>query len=117
MKIILIAIAVAILIGVLYFLFIIWGLGAGFRNKFGPEFIPHGLGLRFNHKNYISNDNGKYVYVLRGSELRNVEQQIRDRIHERFKSTLKPDFEWVQKPDKFVFLQLTSKHGTSNILY
>ena len=67
--------ALAVL-GFVFFLFIIWVLNEGMLNKFGPEYIPMELGIKFNHRGYSSDDKSKFMYRLSEYETQGILQQI-----------------------------------------
>jgi hypothetical protein len=74
--IILIIIAIVIILGILFLLFIVWGFAQGFRNKFGPEWIPAELRIQFNHFN-VSNENKKTIrYLFNEHETDEISVQI-----------------------------------------
>jgi len=97
-KIILICFAI-ILILVVGFVFVIWLIGSGLDNKYGPEFIPRNLGIEFNHFKYVSEDSEKFIYILQDHELIEVTAQIESMIHEQKPSNFKLNFIWKVNSD------------------
>lgn len=74
--VILIIIGSVIILGILFLLFVVWGFSKGFRNKFGPEWIPAELRINFNHFN-VSNENKKTIrYALNENETDEIFVQI-----------------------------------------
>jgi hypothetical protein len=74
--VLLIIIGSVIILGILFFLFVVWGFPKGFRNKFGPEWIPAELRINFNHFN-VSNENKKTIrYALDENETDEIFIQI-----------------------------------------
>ena len=74
--VILIIIGSVIILGILFLLFVVYGFSKGFRNKFGPEWIPAELIINFNHFN-VSNENKKTIrYALNENETDEIFVQI-----------------------------------------
>jgi hypothetical protein len=65
-----------VVFGLTFFLLVIWVLNQGMLNKFGPEYIPMELGIKFNHRGYSTEDKSKFVYQLSEYEMREILQQI-----------------------------------------
>ena len=74
--VLLIIIGSVIILGILFLLFVVWGFSKGFRNKYGPEWIPAELRINFNHFN-VSNENKKTIrYALNENETDEIFVQI-----------------------------------------
>jgi hypothetical protein len=72
----LIIIGALFVLGILFFLFILWAISKGLRNKFGPEWLPAELKIDFNYIN-VSNENRKTIrYVLSEHESNAILKQI-----------------------------------------
>ena len=74
--ILLIIIGALVVLGILFFVFILWAISKGLRNKFGPEWLPAELQIDFNYIN-VSNENRKTIrYVLGEHESNAILKQI-----------------------------------------
>lgn len=74
--ILLIIIGALVVLGILFFVFILWTISKGLRNKFGPEWLPAELQIDFNYIN-VSNENRKTIrYVLGEHESNAILKQI-----------------------------------------
>lgn len=72
----LIIIGALFVLGILFFLFILWAISKGLRNKFGPEWLPAELKIDFNYIN-VCNENRKTIrYVLSEHESNAILKQI-----------------------------------------
>ena len=98
-KIILISVAIILILLVVGFVFVLWMMGSGLNNKYGPEFIPRHLGIEFNHFKYVLEDSEKFLYMLQGNELSEVTSQIENLIREQKPSNLKHGFIWKVNSD------------------
>jgi len=80
--IILIIIAIVIILGILFFLFIAWGFSQGFKNKFGPEWILGELNISFNYFNIDSENKKTIRYLLSENETNEIATQIYNLIND-----------------------------------
>ena len=74
--IILIIIGSIILIVVLFLIFAAWGISMGLRNKYGPEWIPSELKIKFNHLNISCENKRTIKYSLNDYETKEIFNQI-----------------------------------------
>ena len=90
---------ILISLGLLYFPFIFWGISQGLRNKYGPEWIPDELNIRFNHFN-INSENKKTIrYLLSENETYEITTQIDDSINSHIENN------YLTNSDKFSVLK------------
>ena len=90
---------ILISLGLLYFPFIFWGISQGLRNKYGPEWIPDELNIRFNHFN-INSENKKTIrYLLSENETYEITTQIDDSINSHIENN------YLTTSDKFSVLK------------
>jgi hypothetical protein len=82
-------------------------IGQGFSEKFGPEWIPHELGIEFNHLKITFQNSETIFYQLNESET----EQVRSRI--LFLITVSPQKPTSLYPD----LRLTSWKFTGDESY
>jgi|APGre2960657505_1045072.scaffolds.fasta_scaffold173464_1 hypothetical protein len=74
--ILLIIIASLIVLGILFFIFIVWIFSKGLRNKFGPEWIPGELEISFNYFNVTLENKKTIRYSLSENETIKIADQI-----------------------------------------
>ena len=74
--ILLIIIATLIVLGILFFIFIVWIFSKGLRNKFGPEWIPGELEISFNYFNVTLENKKTIRYSLSENETIKIADQI-----------------------------------------
>ena len=74
--ILLIIIASLIVLGILFFIFIVWIFSKGLRNKFGPEWIPGELEISFNYFNVTLENKKTIRYSLSENETIKIAEQI-----------------------------------------
>lgn len=78
--VILIIIIAVIFLLILFFYFMVWGISQGLRNKFGPEWIPFELQIKFNHNTIDFEDKKIIKYVLSDKESIEAVSQINYQI-------------------------------------
>lgn len=69
MWIALLIVILLMLFGLLYIVFIGWAFSSGFRNKFGPEWIPIELGLEFSMMNLVEKKDGDIAFSFQTEEI------------------------------------------------
>jgi hypothetical protein len=74
--ILLMIIASLIVLGILFFIFIVWIFSKGLRNKFGPEWIPGELEISFNYFNVTLENKKTIRYSLSENETIKIADQI-----------------------------------------
>ena len=74
--ILLIIIASLTVLGILFFIFIVWIFSKGLRNKFGPEWIPGELEISFNYFNVTLENKKTIRYSLSENETIKIADQI-----------------------------------------
>ncbi len=93
---------IIICVVILFFIFLVWVFSQGFKNKYGPEWIPAELRIDFNHINVNYEDEKTIKYLLSEDETNEIFYQIDNQINNNantYKSALPytfPEATWIE---------------------
>lgn len=98
-----------------FILLFLWAISQGFRDKYGPEWIPAELKINFNHFEVNDEDKKTIKYLFSEDEANDILLQIVDQIDNKmhpYKSLFPhsfPESNWIKSNDStYEFRQLES---------